>query len=146
LAESAVKTEIYKDLQTLTTTNGYSTTIKTLKKRIKLPNDVEVTDCPLIGFELVEAPTRQFDEATTTYDLMYWFVVHVSTNQDLDDSGDVLDALLLIYQDLISLFDKQTSNTFKLDNVETIDIQNFYPVVEDTRGWAIIPMKITHKR
>lgn len=145
MAISNVKTAIYQDLQTLTTINGYSTTIKTIKKKAVLPTNVGQADCPLIAYELVECPSRPFDEATYAFDLRYWFFVHVTANADTDDSGDILDALLAIYQDLQTLFNKQTTNTFKLDEVQDIEIENFYPLDEGTKGFALIPMRIGYK-
>lgn len=149
MAISNVKNALYTDLQTLTTGNGYSTTIKTFSKVIKLPNDpgVDVTKCPLLCYELVECPNKPFTESLMGFDLRYWIVVHVAlSSADLDETGDVIDALTNIYEDLVALFNLQTTTTYKLDEVENTIIENLYPVVmSETRGWAIIPLLIKYK-
>ncbi len=147
MAISNVKSALYTDLQTLTTANGYSTTIKTFSKMLKLPNEVDVTKCPLLCFELVECPQKPFDEANNSFDLRYWIVIHVAlSGADLDETGDVIDALTNIYEDLVALFNKQTTTTYKLDEVENTIIENLFPVVmNETRGWAIIPLLIKYK-
>lgn len=147
MAISNVKSALYTDLQTLTTANGYSTTIKTFSKMLKLPNEVDITKCPMLCYELVECPQKEFDESSNSFDLRYWIVIHVAASgADLDETGDVSDALTNIYEDIVTLFNKQTTTTYKLDEVENTIVENLYPaVMSDTRGWAIIPLLIKYK-
>lgn len=145
MAISNVKTAIGQDLATLTTANGYSTTITKFYKIPKMPNQVPPTECPCISWFLTNAPSRPFDEASNAFDLIYTIMIYVDKVVDTDESGDVEDALFAIYEDIVKLFNKQTTNTLNLDEVMEIQVLDIFPDTKETRGWAFIPLRITYK-
>ena len=145
MAISNVKTAIGQDLATLTVANGYSTTITKFYKIPKMPNQVQPSECPCISWYLTEAPNREFTATMQSFDLIYTIIVHVDKPIDTDDSGDIEDALFAIYEDIVKLFNLQTTNTYKLDEVDTISVENFFLDTKETKGWAFIPLRITYK-
>lgn len=142
---SNVKSALYTDLSTLTTTNGYSTTIKKIYKVKKMPNEINASELPALCLFLANAPQKPFDEASKTSDLIYFIMIYTSSNSDTDDSGDVEQALYQIYEDIIILFNKQTTTTYKLDEVRGIEVLDFFPEVKDINGWAVVPLRIEYK-
>jgi len=146
LAIDNVKNGIMTDLATLTTGNGYSTTIKTFYKVPKFPKDVDVTKVPAIACFLSDAPQDTFSENLSTFKLDYTLMVYTGISQDLDESGDAEVDLAKIYEDIVDLFNKQTSTTYKLDEVQAINVLGFFPVVEQTRAFAYIPLQIEYNK
>ena len=128
------------DLATLTTANGYSTTIKTLYKVPKFPKDVDVTKVPAIACFLSDAPQDAFSENLNTFKLNYTLMIYTGVSQDLDESGDAEITLAQIYEDIVNLFNKQTTTTFKLDEVRGINVLGFFPIIEQTRAYAYVPL------
>lgn len=148
MAISNVKTAIGQDLATLISGTGssYSTTIKTFYKVPKRPDQVDTTKCPALCYFLTNAPRKKMDEATDSFDLIYTIMIHVSASQDLDEGGDVEDAVFAIYNDIVTLFNKQTCNVYKLDEVAEVQVLDIFPDSKETRGWAYVPIKIIYKR
>lgn len=138
---NAVKTALLADLATVTTANGYNTTIKTVKEKVTWLKDAESSDCPLISVFLTNAPSEEFDEANNTIALIYTAMPIVKLN----DGEDVEDALLGIYLDLVTLFNNQTCQTNLLDVVDSVEVIDFFPDVTGNDGYALIPIKITYK-
>lgn len=142
---SNVKSALYTDLSTLTTTNGYSTTIKKIYKVKKMPNEINASELPALCVFLANAPSRPFDEAGNTFDLIYFIMIHTSNNVDTDESGDVEQALYSIFEDIKTLFNLKTTTTYRLDEVLGIEVLDFFPETNELNGWAIVPLKIEYK-
>lgn len=146
MAISNVKSALMTDLATLTIAKGYSTTIKTFYKVPKMPKDVDVTKCPALSLFISDAPQDDYTESEMSFSLNYTLIIYVSSNDDTDESGDSEDALCKIYEDVVTLFNKQTTTTYKLDEVQTIEILGFFPEVAPLRAWAYVPIKITYNK
>lgn len=134
------------DLAALTTSNGYSTNIKTLYKVPKMPKDVGVTKCPAIACFLSDAPQDEFSENLKSFKLNYTLMIYVETPNDVNENGDAEIAIAKIYEDIVDLFNKQTTNTYKLDEVQGVEILGFFPIVQETKAHAYIPLQITYNK
>lgn len=145
MAIANVKSALMTDLATLKKPT-YSTTIKTLYKVPKLPKDVDTTKCPALACFISDAPQDEFDESKNGFSLNYTLIIYVSGNSDTDESGDSEDSLCKIYEDIVDLFNKQTTTTFMLDEVESIDVLGFFPEVSQMRAWAYVPIKINYNK
>lgn len=146
MAINNVKNAIMADLATLTTGNGYSTTIKTLYKVPKFPKDVDMTKCPAIACFLSDAPQDEFSENLKSFKLNYTLMVFTEAARDTDESGDAEIAIVKIYEDIVDLFNKPITNTFKLDEVRGVDVLGFFPLVQETKAHAYIPLQITYNK
>ncbi len=146
MAINNVKNGIMTDLATLTTGNGYSTTIKTFYKIPKFPKDVDVSKLPAIACFLSDAPQDEFSENLRSFKLNYTLMVYAGIDRDNDESGDAEIAIAKIYEDIVDLFNKQTTTTFKLDEVQEIAVLGFFPLVQETKAHAYIPLQITYNK
>lgn len=145
MAISNVKSSLLLDLATITTTNGYNTTVKTVYGIPRFPNQVDATACPAVCCYLAGATGKQFDEATRGFDLGFAVTIHVTVNDDIDLSGDMESALFKLYEDIVNLFNLQTTNTYKLDEVESIEVSEFFLETSGNKGWASMIIKIGYK-
>lgn len=143
MAISNVKSALATDLATITVANGYNTTIDTVFKVPKFLKDVDPTKLPAFSVFLTNAPAKEFDEANIGCDLIFTIIAYTFVEQDIDETGDLEIALFKMYEDVIKLFNSMCS-TQKLDEVQGIEVIDFFPELSGNRGWAFIPIKIIY--
>jgi hypothetical protein len=145
LAISNVLTQLPITLRTLTTANGYQTTVKTVFDVEKFPKDVDPTKCPALSYSWINAPRAEFDEANDTYSLFFAIMGVVTVATDVSETGALQLALAKLYEDVVNLFNSQTTSLAKLDEVEDITVIDGYPDSSGNKGWIYIPIKINYK-
>ncbi len=143
MAVSNVLTQLPVDLATITTTNGYQTTIKTVFKVEKFPDKVDVTKCPALSYTWINAPRADFDERSDTFSMFFAIIGVVSVAEDTAETGTVQLALAKLYEDVIKLFNSETTLS-KLDEVKDIQVIDGFPDSSGTKGWIYIPIKIDY--
>lgn len=146
MAISNVKDALVTDLGTLTVSNGYSTTIKKIYKVPKLPKDMEITNCPALSLFISDAPQDEYSEKEKSFSLDYTLIIYVATKADIQENGEAEEQLCKIYEDVVTLFNDQTTTTYNLDEVQAIDVLGFFPEIMDNRAWAFVPIKITYNK
>ena len=145
MAISNILTQLPITLATITTGNGYQTTVKTVFKVEKLPKDVEVSKCPALAYTWINAPRAEFDESVDTFSLFFAIIGYVEVATDLAEEGTVQLALAKLYEDVVKLFNDGTTAFSKLDEVEDVQVIDGFPESSGNKGWIYIPIKIDYK-
>lgn len=145
MAVSNVLTQLPVALATITTANGYQTTIKTVFNVEKFPKDVDITKCPALAYRWINAPMSEFDEKNQTFALIFTIIGYVSVAEDTAEAGTTQLALAKLYEDVVLLFNSETTALAKLDEVENITVIDGFPDDSGTKGWIYIPIKIDYK-
>lgn len=145
MAISNILTQLPITLATITTGNGYQTTVKTVFKVEKLPKDVDVSKCPALAYTWINAPRAEFDESTDTFSLFFAIIGYVEVATDLAEAGTIQLALAKLYEDIVLLFNSQTTSLAKLDEIQDVIVIDGFPESSGTKGWIYIPIKIDYK-
>ena len=144
MSVSNVLTQLPIALATITTANGYQTTVKTVFKAEKLPKDVDPTKCPALSYGWINAPRAEFDEKSDTFSMFFAIVGYVSVAEDTAETGTVQLALAKLYEDVVNLFNSETA-LMRLDEVDNVTVIDGFPETSGTKGWIYIPIKIDYK-
>lgn len=144
MAVSNVLTQLPLTLATVTVANGYQTTIKTVFKVEKFPNEVDPTECPALSYSWINAPRADFDEKSDTFSMFFAIIGVVSVATDTAEDGTVQLALAKLYEDVVNLFNSNTTLS-ALDEVEDVTVIDGFPESSGTKGWIYIPIKIDYK-
>jgi hypothetical protein len=140
-----VKTNLALDLADIKSGTGYNyqTTIKKIYKVPKFPKDIDPSNCPALSMFVINMPRREFDEKEDRFNLMYVIMGCVSTSVDTDETGDVEDALLKLFEDIVDRFNKysDTSKVCKLDEISNMQIIDGFIETQGNKGWIYIPIK-----
>ena len=143
MAISNVLTQLPVDLATITTTNGYQTTVKTIFKVEKHPKDIDPSKCPALSYVWINAPMDTFDEKDDSFTMFFVIVGYISIAEDLAEQGTLQLALANLYEDVVKLFNSVT-NLSKLDEVKDITVIDGFPDSAGNKGWIYIPIKIKY--
>lgn len=141
---SNVLTNLPIDLATITTANGYQTTVKTVFNIEVFPDKIDVTKCPALSYTWINAPRDSFDENSDTFSMFFVIIGVVSISEDTSQAGTLQLALAKLYEDVVKLFNSET-NLSKLDEVADITVIDGYPESSGNKGWIYIPIKIDYK-
>ena len=144
MAVSNVLTQLPAALATITVANGYQTTVKTVFKVEKLPKDVDPSKCPALAYTWINAPRSEFDEKSDTFSMFFAIIGYVSVAEDTAEAGTVQLALAKLYEDVVNLFNSETTLS-ALDEVDNVTVIDGFPESSGTKGWIYIPIKIDYK-
>jgi len=145
LALSDVQSALYQDLQTVLVAGGYNYAYKTIYRVEKTIDKIDKISCPAISMFLIAITPKEFDEASFGFDALYGISIFASIDEDVDKTGDLEIYLGKMYEDLVKLFNSQTSNLFKRDEVQFIELGEMFPFTKGNLGWGFTTLKIIYK-
>lgn len=140
MAISSVKAALAVDLAAITTANGYSTNTAKVYKVPKMLHEVDTTYMPAWSVFLINSPALFDNESGVGYELNYGIIAFNKVDVDEDESGDMENILILMFEDFVSKM--KTGTTLKLDGVQEIRIRDFFPMLDVLKGQAYIPITI----